>query len=60
MGIDNCVCDSCSKETDVIFPLYILDELPTGGEQMVRKYYCLVCKSDLEDAINITEEENLE
>jgi hypothetical protein len=43
MGKENGRCDSCGKEKTVLFPILILDELSTGGEQMVMKYYCAEC-----------------
>ena len=36
-------CDSCEEEKSILFPLAVLDELPSGGEKMVVKYYCKDC-----------------
>ena len=43
MGLENGQCDSCNCKPDVLVPLAILNELPTGGTKMVVRYYCKVC-----------------
>lgn len=48
MGLTNQKCDSCEEKTDVLFPVAILDEMPTGGTCMVVRYYCYGCRTDLE------------
>ena len=48
MGLKDGTCDSCGDKLDVLFPIAILDELPSGGEAMVIKYYCLTCRESLE------------
>jgi len=67
MGIENHKCDSCDSIVDILFPLIILDELPTGGEQMVRRYYCIKCEEeirveaeDMEDDEGVEEEDDPE
>jgi len=47
MTIQNSICDSCGEPSDVLFPIAILDELPTGGMGMVKKYYCYSCYEDI-------------
>jgi transposase-like protein len=49
MGLLNGKCDSCGEKTDVLFPVGILDELPTGGEAHVQRWYCVSCKDTLEE-----------
>ena len=48
MTLLNHKCDSCSKIVDVLFPIAMLDEIPSGGEAMVMKYYCVECKDTIE------------
>ena len=55
MGLKDGTCDSCGDKLDVLFPIAILEELPSGGEGMVIKYYCLTCKETLEDEAESTE-----
>lgn len=49
MGLSNSTCDSCGEAFDILFPVAILDELVTGGMGMVQRWYCINCKSELED-----------
>lgn len=60
MGLIDCKCDSCGDKVDVLFPVAILDELPTGGEAMVIKYYCFTCRESVEDEAQSTEPDNNE
>jgi len=46
--LQNGICDSCGNPSDVLFPIAILDELPTGGMGMVQRWYCIECKDELE------------
>lgn len=57
MGLHDHKCDSCESVVDVLFPIAILEELPTGGSQMVRKWYCIECKTVIEDEAEEAEEE---
>ena len=43
MGLENGQCDSCNCKPDVLVPLAILNELPSGGTKMVVRYYCKTC-----------------
>jgi len=44
-------CESCEDDTDTLFPVAVLVESVSGGEEMVIRYYCAVCFWDLlEDA----------
>jgi len=45
--IEKGICDSCNDPSDVLFPIVVLDELPTGGMGMVRRYYCYSCYEDI-------------
>jgi hypothetical protein len=49
MGIRDGKCDSCGDDVPLLFPIAVLDELPTGGEGMVQKWYCLDCREDMEE-----------
>jgi len=49
MGLDKGLCDSCGEVFDVLFPVGILDECPTGGMKHVQKWYCVTCKDVLEE-----------
>jgi len=57
-------CDSCSEETGFLFPIAVIQELPSGGEQMIVKYYCKDCYDIMLDAaqdeIDDREEEDIE
>ena len=46
--LENGLCDSCENPTDTLFPVAVLDELPTGGMKHVQKWYCVACKGELE------------
>ena len=54
-------CDSCNEEVGFLFPIAVIQELPSGGEQMIVKYYCKDCYDIMLDAaqdeINDREEE---
>jgi len=43
LGLKNMHCDSCGAEVDYLFPVATIQELPTGGEEMVLRYYCKDC-----------------
>lgn len=59
MPLHDSTCDSCGEATDVLFPVAILDELPTGGMGMVKKYYCYSCYEDIcEEAESNSKEED--
>jgi hypothetical protein len=47
MTLHNHKCDSCNKIVDVLFPIAILDETPTG-DMMVQRWYCVSCKEEME------------
>lgn len=47
MGLQKGICDSCNKKVDVLFPIAMLDETPTG-EQMVKFWYCVECIQEIE------------
>lgn len=49
MALSDGCCDSCGEPTDVLFPVAVLDEVPTGGMKHILKYYCITCKDTLED-----------
>ena len=55
MGLLNHECDSCNQETDVLFPLAILKELPTGGEQLVQVWYCVECWNIIHEGMELTD-----
>jgi len=65
MGITDGICDSCEEEPAFLFPIAVLDELPSGGTKIVTKYYCIVCyllmmdtaKEDLKEQEEEEEEE---
>jgi len=57
MGLQDKKCDSCNKEADVLFPIGILDETPTGM-LMVKKWYCIECKGCIEDEAEEAEEDD--
>ena len=48
MGIENQKCDSCDKKVDVLFPIAILTDLPSGGEGLVQRWYCITCHDAIE------------
>jgi hypothetical protein len=48
MGIENGKCDSCEKEVDILFPIAILTDLPSGGEGLVQRWYCITCHDAIE------------
>jgi len=43
MGLKDSKCESCGEEVSFLFPIGILIELPSGGEEMVIRYYCKNC-----------------
>jgi len=43
MGLKDSKCESCGEEVSFLFPIGILIELPSGGEEMVIRYYCKDC-----------------
>lgn len=49
MGLPDQKCDSCGDEHDVLFPVGILDELPSGGMAMVQRWYCVTCLDQLKE-----------
>lgn len=49
MGLQNGNCDSCGEPKTTLFPIAVLDELPSGGCAMVTKYYCSSCADDMKD-----------
>jgi len=49
MGLDKGLCDSCGEVFDVLFPVGILDECPTGGMKHVQKWYCVSCRDTIEE-----------
>jgi len=49
MGLSDNKCDSCSEEVGYLFPIAIIDELPSGGMKMVIKYYCWDCYDIITD-----------
>jgi len=49
MGLIDGICDSCGEPFDVLFPVGILDECPTGGMKHVQKWYCVTCKDTIEE-----------
>jgi len=56
MALLNHKCDSCDQETDVLFPLAILKELPTGGEQLVQVWYCVECWNVIHEGMELTDD----
>jgi hypothetical protein len=58
MTLHNHKCDSCNKIVDVLFPIAILDETPTG-DMMVQRWYCVSCKEEMEaEAEEVEEDED--
>lgn len=51
MGLSNRQCDLCECVQTVLFPLAIVDKLPSGVECMIVKYYCRNCFEEIVDAI---------
>ena len=43
-------CDSCNEEVGFLFPIAVIQELPSGGEEMIVKYYCKDCYDIMLDA----------
>jgi len=43
MGLKDSKCESCGEEVSFLFPIGILIELPSGGEEMAIRYYCKNC-----------------
>ena len=64
MGLKDSKCDSCGEIVSFLFPIGILQELPSGGEEMVIRYYCKECYDIMLDAaqdeVNNREEEDIE
>lgn len=54
MGLINEQCDSCGEKVGFLFPVAVIDELPSGGTKMVVKYYCVDC---FEEYIDIAKED---
>jgi hypothetical protein len=50
MGLIDGKCDSCKEDKTILFPLAVLDELPSGGERIVVRYYCKSCYETMADA----------
>lgn len=48
MGLPDNKCDSCNQKVDVLFPIAILDELPSGINKLVQRWYCVICKDEIE------------
>jgi len=42
-------CESCNEEVGFLFPLAVIQELPSGGEQMTVRYYCKDCYDIMSD-----------
>jgi len=58
MALNDGKCDSCGEKVDVLFPIGILNELPTGGEGYVQRWYCLSCKKLVEEEAEDTDDED--
>ena len=43
MGLKDSKCESCGEEVSFLFPIATIQELPSGGEQMIVRYYCKDC-----------------
>lgn len=53
-------CDSCGEEAGFLFPIAVIDELPSGGEAMVIRYYCYKCMKIVTENLEENEEEEEE
>ena len=42
--------ESCNEEVGFLFPIAVIQELPSGGEEMIVKYYCKDCYDIMLDA----------
>lgn len=49
MGLIDGKCDSCGEEVGFLFPIAVIEELPSGGMKMVIKYYCWDCYDIMTD-----------
>jgi hypothetical protein len=62
MGLTDNKCDSCSEEVNFLFPIAVIEELPSGGMKMIVKYYCWDCYDIMTDAakdeLDKTDDEN--
>jgi len=56
MGLHNKKCDSCNENPDILYPLAIIEETPTG-DQMVQRWYCYVCRVEIESEADDNKEE---
>jgi len=50
MTLKNGRCDSCNEEVGFLFLIAVIQELPTGGEEMIVRYYCKDCYEIMSDA----------
>jgi hypothetical protein len=50
MGLSDNKCDSCGEEVGYLFPMAVIEELPSGGMRMVIKYYCWDCYDIMTDS----------
>jgi len=57
LGLHDHKCDSCEDKVDVLFPIAILEKLPSGIEQMIQRYYCIDCASTIQEEAEEAEEE---
>ena len=50
MTLKDSKCESCEEIVSFLFPIATIQELPSGGEQMIVRYYCKECYDIMLDA----------